>query len=169
MRTRGASVTGELKLDYANGLAVMNAPCAQAPAGFLSKAGKIELDDVIVESGNEYGSVLVVSLDGKPLTTSRRILVQIATEERNFGFQTEPGSAVPRGSKQPLRGNKIVKLGGPPLGVRKFAGNVTVKTSGAKVLALDCHGYLVRELAGRADGGTAIHLLDDCLYYVVEK
>jgi len=40
------SVTGELKLDYANGLAVMNAPCAQGATGFLSKAGKIELDDV---------------------------------------------------------------------------------------------------------------------------
>jgi hypothetical protein len=38
--------------------------------GFLNDAGRIELGDVLIEAGNRYGTVLVVSLDGQPLRTS---------------------------------------------------------------------------------------------------
>lgn len=73
------SETGEIRLNYGQGLCTLNAPNAQGATGFLSKAGPIALGDVSITSGNPYATVAVVSLDSQPLKTSRKVLVQVTT------------------------------------------------------------------------------------------
>jgi len=153
------SMTGQLLWDYGRGLVTINAPAAQGATGFLAKAGPVELADIAVSSANEYGSVLVVSMDSRPLATSARILVQVMTEDTNCGWTTRDSG----GTKT------ITDLGGPPIIVRNVEGTVTIKRPDAaslKVTALDANGYKRQEVPG---GAAAIRLLPDCLYYVVTK
>ena len=86
------STTGEITWDYGNGLLTINAPTSQAAAGFLAKAGPIKLTDVTIESNNEYGTIHLISLDGQPLATSKKILVQAFTEEKMEGFRANNGT-----------------------------------------------------------------------------
>ncbi|MHC4743150.1 MAG: carbohydrate-binding protein, partial [Planctomycetota bacterium] len=55
------SVTNQLFLDYAAGLATVNTPKAQGAAGFLGQKGVIKLSDVDISMKNDYGTVLVVA------------------------------------------------------------------------------------------------------------
>lgn len=165
------SATGELVLDYGKALVTLNAPCAQGAAGFLKAEGVIELQDVAVHLTNEYASVMLVSLDGKPLATSGRILLQVMTEEKNFGWKTRAAKAsFSRGGEGPKEDClEITDIGAPPICVRKIAGTVSLKRSDGKqlkVTALDFQGYAREELKG---GAKSITLLPDCLYYLVEK
>ena len=153
------SMTGELAWDYGRGLVTINAPAAQGATGFLAKAGPIELADVAINSRNEYGTVLAVSLDAKPLKTSARVLVQVMTEDENCGWTTSDSGGT----------RTIADLGGPPIVVRNVAGTVTLKRPDAAsltVTALDGNGYKRQDVPG---GAAAIQLLPDCLYYVVTK
>ena len=88
------SNTGELRLNYGKGIGIVNAPRAQAAMGFLSAAnGPIALGDVTITSGNEYATVAVVSLDGAPLKTAKKILVQVGTIARPTGWQDKRSDA----------------------------------------------------------------------------
>ncbi len=78
---RIASATGELVWDYGRGLLTVDSPRSQAVTGFLAKAGAIRLGAVTISSGNEYATIQVISLDGAPLASSRRMLIQSFTEE----------------------------------------------------------------------------------------
>ena len=49
----------------ARGLATIDAPAAQGAVGLLAQAGALALGDVTIASRNEYGAVLLVSLDGR--------------------------------------------------------------------------------------------------------
>ncbi|MCS6861129.1 MAG: hypothetical protein NZT92_12505 [Abditibacteriales bacterium] len=151
------SATGELRWDYSRGLLTVNAPQAQAASGFLSKAQAIPLNDVTIETDVEYGTIVVVSLDGNPLKTSKKILVQAMTEDTNFGW-TAPG--------QGLR--PIQSLGGPPLVVRKLSGTLAFRrpdASACRVTALDPRGYPMKQVGNAAK----LALMEDVIYYVVEK
>jgi hypothetical protein len=123
------SQTGQLSWDWGNGLTTMNAPAAQGAAGYLKKAGRVELNDVAIESHNEFGQVMVVSLDGKPLAESRKVLVQAMTEEKPFGERTD--------------GGVIEALGGVPIGVKTIAVTIGLKSwkEPVKVQPLDENGY----------------------------
>ena len=56
----------------------------------LGKAGMQKLSDVTIVSKNDYACVTVVSLDDKPIATSRRILAQIGTIARPTGWKEKP-------------------------------------------------------------------------------
>jgi len=170
------SATGELKLDWGKGLFTINTPCAQGVAGFFSKVGAVSLADVIIDDRNEYGSALVVSLDGQPLKTSAKLLVQVMTEETYTGWKTSPT----RGKYRDEAANKDVEIdmkqideiGGPPILVRNMAGSVSLKRADArnlKVTALDPNGRKMKDLPAGAGDTLKIELLPDCLYYVIQK
>jgi hypothetical protein len=158
-----SSVDGQTRLDYRQGVVTLNTPRAQGATGFLAGAGEVRLDDVSVASGNEYASVMVVSLDGKALADTARLLVQLMTEETNYGWQVEPdGSQL-----------KVADLGSLPLNVRRIAGQVTVSRPDAanlRVTPLDPNGVpLQREVKTRVEPGQLVVTLEpDILYYVVE-
>jgi hypothetical protein len=153
-------MTGELLWNYNQGVLCIDAPRAQGATGFLGAAGPIKLGQVTIESANEYGSVLVISLDGKPLAESKRILVQAATEDKPFGFATEPVG----------KHHRITDLGGYPLNVRRIAATITVRTRATQAIILDGNGYTTdrRADATSANGGLKLVLPDDAIYTLLQ-
>jgi hypothetical protein len=81
-----ASATGQLRLDYGRGVLTIDAPSAQGVSGDLAAAGTVDLKDVSIASRLDLGHVVAVSLDGKALATSGKILVQAMSEEKASGF-----------------------------------------------------------------------------------
>ena len=150
------SMTDELTWDFRTGTVTIDTPCAQGVTGFLKDAGRIELGDVVIESQNEYGAILVVALDGKPLRESEQILVQAATEDRPYGFATES-----KGDYQ-----RIVDVGGYPLNVRKIDARVTVRAAADQAVVLDGNGYVTDRRADTesAADGMRIDLPADAIY-----
>lgn len=179
------SSTAELSWDWGRGLAIVDAPGAQGATGFLGKAGAIELADVSIASPMEYGSVLVVSMDGLPLRASARILVQVMSEDRNSGWSApELGAAQAAGgtraSKAPPGASgraggawrTIANVGGAPLLVKNIEGRLSFKRRDAaslRVRPLDPGGYgadIARPIIG---SGGELTLLPGTLHYVLEK
>jgi hypothetical protein len=154
------SNTGELRWDYGRGLVTIDAPAAQGVTGFLSKAGAVALGDVTISSPLDYGSILVVSMDGKPLASSRKLLLQVMSEDNNTGWSA-PGTGQ----------RTIVSVGGPPFVVKQLAGRVALRRADAptlKVRPLDLAGYATG--SGTPLGAArAVDLLPTTLYYVIEK
>ncbi len=153
------ALTGELAWNWGAGRAVISAPGANAVTGFLKSAGKVSLPALSLESDLEYGSVALVSLDGKPLLSSQRMLLQVMSEDRNWGWRAAPAD------KGLLR---IESLGEPPILVKELSGTVSLTRPDAeslKVTALDGNGYVVKALGG----AKKITLQPGTLYYLIEK
>lgn len=151
------STTGELTWDYGRGLVTVNAPQAQAVTGFLRQAGVLQLPQVEWSSDLDYGTLMLVALDGQPLDRSNRMLLQVMSTEQNFGWQT---------SGYPER--TIESIGSAPIVVRQLSGQVALRRANAaqlKVTALDFNGY-PRQKLGRGD---RFSLLPDAFYYLLER
>lgn len=153
------SSTGELKLDYGKGVLMINAARAQGTSGRLNGAGAIQTRDLTISSGLDLGHIVAVSLDDQPLATSGRVLLQVVSEEKASGFQTEPVSATVR---------RITNIGMQPWLMRELNGTVTFKRPDAArltVTALDLNGDPVANL------GTAreIGLQPTTMYYLIRR
>jgi hypothetical protein len=152
------SATGELSWDWGRGLATINAPAAQSVTGFLSRGGKVALRDVTFSSPLEYGALSLVALDGLPIARSRRMLLQVMSEESNFAWTTKPAE---NGLQE------IESMGAAPLVVKNMAGTVALKRADAgklKVTILDANGY--RKTA--AGAARSISLRPNAMYYLIE-
>jgi hypothetical protein len=152
------SQTGQLLWNYGSALVTINAPQAQVATGFLSK-GAIPLGAITINSPMEYGTTALVSLDNKPLKTSGKMLLQVMSEDNNYGGQTK---TVDGGLK------KITSLGASPIVVKNFAGRVLLKHPDAarlKVTALDFNGYPQLRLKSAA----FVTLQPRTIYYLIEK
>jgi hypothetical protein len=156
------SLTGEVTWRFADGVAVIDTPRAQGACGFLKHAGPIELGDIAIESGNEYGSILVVSLDGEPLATSRRILIQAGTQDRTYAYRTE---AVKDGNV------RIVDTGTYPLMVQRIDAAVTLKGPVREAEALDGNGDPTGDSIPpeATNKGSRIRLPSDRLYTLARR
>jgi hypothetical protein len=151
------SSTTELQLDYGRGTLTVNAPAAQGISGDLRQAGRTTLRDIVIESKLDVGTILVVSLDGRPLATSHKMLLQVMSEEKSSGFQTEPAD---KGLK------RIVNIGHDPWLVRELEGVVNFRRADAaqlQVTPLDASGHP----SGSALAATDLRLQPRTLYYVV--
>jgi len=156
------SITNELFWNYGSGIATVDTPCSQGAAGFLSKVEDIELSDVTIESGNEFSSIMVISLDDNPLKTSKKILIQVMTEEQPYGFKAEDG--------------KITALGGAPFGVKKIDARISLKLDDVgkpTVMALDENGYATQKDVKTTGDGVktplVIHLAEDSIYHIIQR
>ncbi|CAN5543084.1 hypothetical protein BH11ARM1_BH11ARM1_03000 [soil metagenome] len=150
------SVTKQLSWNYGDGLVQISAPMAQGITGYLSKAAAVDLGAIKISSPLTYGAIVAVSLDGKPLEKSSKILLQAMSQEQNFGWKTSG-----TGEKT------IVSTGSAPMTVKDIAGTVTFKrTDAAKltVTALDFNGYPVKRVGTAA----SIQLLPSTIYYLIE-
>ena len=159
------SNTGQLHLAYGKGLCALNAPKAQGVTGFLKKGGTVKCDDVEIQSGNDYATVLVVALDDKPLSSSRKILVQVGTTERPLGWKTKPVQVNGRA------GEEVVSFGRAPWMI--INGDVTLVLKNkeiAKARVLDANGMPMKEvpLTTSADGKT-LKFPADALYVVLQS
>jgi hypothetical protein len=154
------STTGELAWDYGRGLVTIDAPSAQGATGFLARAGTIRTAGLTMTSPLDYGSILLVSMDDQPLAASRKMLLQIMSEDENFGWSA-PGSGL----------RPIVDVGGPPIVVRRFAGEVSLTRSDAaslRVTPLDWGGRPNRAAPAFRDA-RQIRLAPTTIYYLLEK
>ncbi len=152
-----ASSTGQLRLDYGKGVLTIDAPAAQGISGALREAGMAELKDLTISSKLELGHIVAVSLDGKPLAASRRILLQAMSEEKPTNFGTEPA---PGGHK------KITSIGHDPWLVKELDGVIKFKRSDAsrlKVTALDFNGDPGKSIGTASE----IHLAPSTIYYLI--
>jgi hypothetical protein len=152
------SQSGQLTWEYGNGKVLVNAPQAQAVTGFLRGAGAVQLKDVTFNSPMDFGTIMLVSLDAKPLATSSRMLLQVMAEENNYGWETSAAEGV----------REITNLGSAPLVVRNLQGTVSLKRADAaqlKVTALDFNGYPKQRLAKNR----IISLSPSTIYYLIEK
>ncbi|MEK6263110.1 MAG: hypothetical protein AABP62_31415 [Planctomycetota bacterium] len=152
------SQTGELKLDWGRGVLTINAPAAQGASGNLGSAGEIALAGVTLSIPLDVAHAIVVSLDGQPLATSKRMLLQVMTEEKPTNFRTESLGD---------RRHRITSIGENPWLVRKLNGVVRLRRSDAsklKVTALDQFGQPTSTMLT----GAEIRLQPDALYYSIE-
>jgi hypothetical protein len=163
------SVTGEIRLDHGNGLCTIDAPRAQGASGFLKKAGPVKLTDVTVRSGNEYATVYVVSLDDRPIRTSKKLLVQVGTSVRLTGWKTKPARFKADG-KNEVDGYEIVATGKPPWRVVDTDVTLEIANPGIKsATLLDTSGYAAKKVDGEQAGGKfSIKLPANTLYVVLE-
>lgn len=149
---------GELKLDYRQGVLTIDAPRAQGASGNLRDASRIRLQDLTVESAMDNGHLVAVSLDDQPLATSKRMLLQVMSEERNHGWRTIPQGSI----------HLIERIGVEPWQIRRIRGVVAWNRPDAarlEVTALDPAGKPTGP-AGHAD---RITLRPDTLYYLVTE
>ena len=65
-----------------------------------------------MESQNEYATVQVVSIDGRPIAASKKLLVQAGTTERLTGFESKPVEF--EFEKRRVKGEEILNTGHPP-------------------------------------------------------
>jgi len=158
------SVTGQLSWNYGRGLCVLDAPAAQGVCGFLKEAGVVKTGAVTVKSGNGYGSVLVVSMDGKALEKAGKVLVQLGTVARPYGWETRQ---VALGEGR--RGEEITSLGSSPWNLDLFDGEMRLANSGlSEGVVLDGNGMVTRPLKLEKDaGGVQFQLPEDALYVVL--
>ena len=151
------SSTGQIVWSYGNGLLTVNSPRSRCVAGFLAKAGAVSLGELTIDSRNEYGAIHVISLDGKPLETSRRILVQAFTEEKREGFRSANGV--------------IQDTGHAPMLVRDVDARITMSNGGnLKAMSLDEQGYARKPIPVQVSAGSAtVTLPDDALYTILTR
>ncbi|MBM4035410.1 MAG: hypothetical protein FJ291_27010 [Planctomycetes bacterium] len=159
------SITGEIKWDYGRGLCKLNAPKAQGVTGFLDEVESIALADATISSGNDYATVLLVSMDDKPLATSGRVLVQVGTTERPTGWKTRPAKV---GGQD---GEEVVDFGRAPWLIVEADVKVTLRNPHLKAATvLDPNGMATRRvpLTEAAGGGKAFAFPPDALYVLLE-
>jgi hypothetical protein len=152
-----AASNNDVVLDYGKGLMTLYAPAAQGAVGSLKAGSTIKLPDLEIVSSMEFGGIVAVALDGKPLATSSRILLQVMSEEKATSFTTEPAGG---------GGLKITNIGTDPWLVRKLGGEVRFKRGDAaklKVTALDINGLLLETV----DNASRITLREDVFYYII--
>jgi hypothetical protein len=163
------SNTGQLSLDYGRGLFRLDAPRAQAIAGFLKGAGGVfQTHDVTFETGSTYAAISVVSMDNKTLSLSNRILVQVGTVVRPTGWSQEP--ATRQEKDKTLHGYKVLNTGKMPWQVQDTDLQITVKNGFlTKAIALDPAGYPIASVTGKqANGAFAVKLPRNAMYYILE-
>ena len=151
------SATGQLHFDYGKGLLTIDAPSAQGVSGDLVKAGEINLKDLTISSKLDLGHIVAVALDDRPLTTSSKILLQVMSEEKSAGFQSEPVGQV----------RKIVQIGRDPWMIRDLEGVVRFKRADAGKLhatPLDGNGTP----SGPPTPAAEIKLRPDTIYYLIQ-
>lgn len=162
------SITGQIETDYGRGVYRVNAPAAQAAAGFLREAGPQRLADVDIECHNRYASIAVVALDAKPIRESSKLLIQAGTLCRPTGWTVVPTRA--RFNGKQTDAYRILSTGKAPLQVENVEATVTIANPKlTKAVLLDVNGMAtetpvdVKTSAGKTTvvlpGGTIYLLL----------
>jgi hypothetical protein len=164
------SITGEIELDHHAGTCTVDTPRFQGVCGFLADAGgRFDLADVRIESGNEYATVAVVSLDGNPLNESERVLAQVGTVLRMSGWLIRPDTIDAEGTI--VQGKRIVDTGRPPWRVANTEVTLTIRNGGlTRATLLDENGYRKSDLpVSRGEDQTlVVELPVDAMYVVFE-
>lgn len=144
--------------DTRRAIRMVNAPAVQGASGDLKAAGEIKLSAITLDIPRDVADALVVSLDTQPLATSKRMLLQVMTEEKATGFRTEPAGD---------RRHRITSIGQNPWLIRKLEGTIRLHRPDAaklRVTVLDQIG----QPTSTTMPGDFIKLQPETLYYLIE-
>lgn len=137
------SATGQLTLDWKRGFCTIDSPCAQGVAAFFKNRSAFVLSDLSIISKNDYGTILAVSLDGKPLKSSSDVLVQVGTESRPTDWSDKLATIALDGGKT-VEGREVVSYGKAPWQVVSARFNVKLGNPKiSKAMIVDANGYPV--------------------------
>jgi len=157
------SINDQLFMDNKHGVFLMKAPATQGVVGFLKNAGGIfETPDMTVKSSNHYASIIAVAMDGQPLESSKKILVQCGTIARPTGWTAEP-------SDKPGR-VKITNTGDMPWRMLNLDATLTIKNPGiTSATQLDVMGFKKAELEfEKSSEAVELTIPADTLYLLLE-
>ena len=126
------SDTGELRRDFSAGVHTIDTPRTQSASGWIG-GERIDLGDVKVEIATPKATVCLSSLDGRPLASSRKILV------------TTVAQVVPSG------GNRLPLLSQPVVG-RVALRHTSRQLSMLPLLAGGHGGRSVRRIGAKREG-----------------
>lgn len=158
---RVRSATGQHVWNYGDGVATLNTPKAQGATGSLKSASPITLSDLTLQSKDAYASISVVALDDVPIAQSNRILIQVGTIARPYGWRTRTASD---GSES------ITSLGSSPWNFDDVQATIEIGNSGlSKVVQLDANGVSIGEVkVNRVNGRLQFALPRDAMYLIAE-
>lgn len=149
------SDTGELSLNYGDGVLTINTPCTKSAIGYLAKANTIDLNGLHVDCQTEFATVTATSLDGAPIGQSRRVLLTSVGRAENTAQGFWPPTA-----KQRSWGPMSWMLPGEgrlPVIVEPVQAEVRLNVPGpATVYALDATGKRGDRLEASSDSGTLL-------------
>ena len=131
------SITNEVKWDYNKGICTINSPHAQGATGFLNKENQIQLTDTTINTTNDYITILVVSLDEKPIATSQKILIQAGTIARPKDWSQKPVTWQDK-DKKTHTGFEVTNYGKAPWAIEENQLTITIRNRNIKkATALD--------------------------------
>lgn len=161
------SVTGELELNWDRNYCTVNTPHAQGVTAFFTRKGVFKLADVTFSGRNRYGAALAVSMDGKPLAESGKVLVQFGTSSRPTGWQERATEiTLDGGAKAP--GFEVVNFGSAPWQVDTAQLDVILNNANlTKATALDENGNAKASVPLDRSGGKAKFAFPKGTLYVV--
>lgn len=161
------SATGELVMDWSKKQLSIKSPRAQGAVGVIRNTA-FNLGDVQINGGSGYnfGGVVAISLDGRPLATSKKILIQAGTQGQLTGYATEPATI------GGFQGKRLTAVGTPPYVMEDIDARVTLLGRAIAdietVRVLDENGYPKTQLAAQSTAqGARINLPTNAFYTVV--
>ncbi len=165
------SNTGELSLDWGKHVATIDAPAAKGVCGFLKEAGgEFTMPGLRIVSDNEYAAILAVSLDGKPIAASGKVLLQVGTKARPKGWKQIAEPAPPKDNEPPLDGPQVTSVGSSPWMVDATKATVTFTSLAlSKATLLDANFNPVGPVKSKksAEGPLEVTLPPDAMYVIV--
>lgn len=165
------SDTNEITLDYGKGFCIVDAPKVQGIAGFLDHQGLFHFSDMTLRTSMQYGTLLVVPLDDKPIKESGKLLVQVGSYARPTGWKTQPAYETSKEGVRKLSGFEIVNTGTMPWKMSLTWMMLSVQNPHLhKATLLDTAGYPVKEVPGIHDPmeGFKVNLPTNTMYMILE-
>lgn len=160
------SITGEEQLNYKEGIFVLNTPKAKAVSGFLNNKKRFDLNELSIMSGNPYATIELVSMDGRDIARSKKMLLQVGTIFRPSGWSEEP--QVFNSNGKSLAGFKITSTGKMPWLGMPAEGSISLKTKLInKATQLNAAGHAIKTLDLKKDGNKITLRLPPDAYYIL--
>ena len=153
------AATGELIWDYKSRIVQVRAPKSHAVIGFAG-GRKLDWPGLSVEIETPFVSLLFTSLDGEPITDSKKILVTAMAREKQSGAEFNEDWS------------ELRTVGSPPLLMEPVQAKITVKGSiPTRIRPLDVHGVPRpgSNLEVAADGSFRIDGTHRSYYYLIER
>ena len=119
--------------------------------GRIRQAREHQLSVLGLRSDNDFGALMAVSLDNRPLAGSGQVLLQYATRSRPTGWKDRPAQvANHHGTTVP--GRQVVSFGQAPWRVVQARLEVSLRNPGLRrATALDMNGMPVAEVPLQRD------------------
>ncbi len=125
------SITGEIVLNTDKGFSTVNTAKCQGVSAHFKNRQAFSFDDVEINCSNDFGTIMVVSYDGKDLKDSGKVLVQVGMQCRPTDWQTTPHNIEVKDA-DPVPGKKITSYGKGPWSVISPKLSVTINNEKLK-------------------------------------